>query len=53
MQCIPAWVMWVQIIWNVLFPKEFLQTAFSAGIMDQIKSAGCVPSPLLGCVFIN
>lgn len=50
-RCIPAWVMWVQIIWKVLFPKEFLLTAFSAGIVDQIKAPGCVPSPLLGCVF--
>lgn len=38
---IPAWVMWVQIIWKVLFPKELLQTAFSAGITDQIKAPGC------------
>lgn len=40
-QYIPVWVMWVQIIWKVLFPKELLQTAFSAGIMDQIKAPGC------------
>lgn len=50
---IPAWVMWVQIIWKVLFPKELLQTAFSAGIMDQIKALSCVPNPLPGCVFIS
>lgn len=52
-QYIPTWVMCVQIIWKVLFPKELLQTAFLAGITDQIKAPGCVLNPLLGCVFIS
>lgn len=39
--------------WKVLFPEELLQTASSAGIMDQIKAPDCALSPLLGCVLIN